>query len=176
MTTSIFTMKHTEILKNMPLGMKTDRPLPWTAALRAISPLISQNDRSRAAALPLFSKWIRDRDDAISVEQAAWMWTHFAGPFARDLKNRFTQWAYDPSRPDVMGPIALLGMQVQILLAMHYRPWVARLQLTFLGRVQWLAMRSLGLGVFFVLCLLGFVGLYWLAEKALPPVLGVFGI
>lgn len=171
-TTATNTMNLQTILDGMPEGVKSQRMIPWSAALQVVVPLIEINDPKRATAIPLFEEWVKDRDTELSVEQAAWLWCNFCTHFAKELTKRFSQWAYDPTSKELKNPVVLGRMQYRIWLEMHFRPWRARTQQTFWGRMQYRVLRWVGLAATFAIAFPIFFALAGLATWALVEMRG----
>lgn len=151
MTTATHTMNLQTILNGMPEGVKSDRLIPWTAALRVVVPLIEINDPKRATAIPLFQEWVKDRDQELTVEQTAWLWDNFCTYFAKESIKRFTQWAYDPTSKEVKNPVEIGRMQFRIWREMHFYPWKTRMQQTFWGRSGYRVLQGLGFAAVFAI-------------------------
>lgn len=130
MTTETYIMSLPKLLTGLPLGVKSQRLIPWSAALQVMTPLIKTNDPQRLQALPLFENWLRDRDQEISVEQTAWLWNNFLSHYARELPARVSQWLSDPRSKDLKNPVQLSRLLFRIWVAMYHVPLKARMQQT----------------------------------------------
>lgn len=103
----------------MPEGVQPQRLISWSAALGVVTPLIKTNDPQRAHALPIFENWLRDRDQQLSVQQAACFWDNFLSHYVREMPARVSQWLHDPLSKDLKNPVLLARLLFRIWLAMY---------------------------------------------------------
>ena len=168
-----------KLLTGLPPGVKAQRLIPWLAALQVVTPLIKINDPQRLHALPLFENWLRDRDQEISVEQAARLWNNFLSHYARELPARVSQWLNDLRSKDLKNPVHLSRLLFPIWVAMHHAPLKARMQQTFFGRIGYRGLQGSGylaaFSVFFPLAMV-LVGLVtWMLIEVRDPLRDAFG-
>lgn len=152
LTTETHSRRRPTLLAGMPEGVQPQRQISWSAALGVVTPLIKTNDPQRAHALPVFENWLRDRDQQLSVQQAACYWDNFLSHYVREMPARVSQWLHNPLSKDVKNPVLLARLLFRIWVAMYLMPLKTRMQRTSWGRMGYRVLQGVGYaGVFCIL-------------------------
>lgn len=180
LTTETQGRRRPTILAGMPEGVQPQRLMACSAALGLVTPLIKTNDPQRAHALPIFENWLRDRDQQLSVQQAAWLWDNFLSHYAREMPDRVSQWLHDPLSKDLKNPVLLARLLFRIWVAMYLMPLKTRMQRRFWGRLGYRVLQGVGYAavfcIFFPVAMVLIGLLTWVLIEIRDPLRAMLGL
>jgi len=129
-------MNETKLLQGLHPEVQAGRLLPPDAAVRILVPLVKKNDPHRAEAVGVFCTWIMDRGQAVSVTQVAYLWENFRAHFSQEANARWQAWwRSSPAASEATSPLELARLEGNIYFMTVFKPWLATMRQTALGRL-----------------------------------------